>query len=150
MLDQPYNLNCCFWFFGSDLPLFQETVLLDPYFKRSKNLMLLCIDKVTTWKQNLLFIWNVALVVVVGAGLAPTTATVLDISDILQFIDHGKSGSISQLIKDKLRDFQKLLKYFNGTTTSVSYLLLSAVVLLVIFVLYSKDLLVVILLLFIL
>ena len=39
-------------FFGSalisDLYLFQETILLNPCFKCSKNLMLLFIDKVTT------------------------------------------------------------------------------------------------------
>ena len=29
----------------------------------------------------------------------PTTAAVLDISDIIQYLDHDKSSSISQLIK---------------------------------------------------
>ena len=37
----------------------------------------------------------------------PTTAAVLDISDIIQYLDHDKSSSISQLIKWKSRD-QKL------------------------------------------
>ena len=46
-----------------------------------------------------------------------------------------------QLIKGKLRHLQKLLKYFNGTTTSAFNVLLSAGVLLI-FVLYLKDLLV--------
>ena len=55
----------------------------------------------------------VALVVVVtSAGLSPATAAVLDIWDIPQFLVHVKSSSVSQLIKGKLRDLQKLLKYF--------------------------------------
>ena len=33
------------------------------------------------------------------------TAAVLDISDIIQFFDHDKLSSISQLIKGKFRDF---------------------------------------------
>ena len=39
-------------------------------------------------------------------------------------LDHDKSCSISQLIKGKLRDLQKLLKYFNGAKTSLSNALL--------------------------
>ena len=41
------------------------------------------------------------------------TEDVFDISEIAQFFDHDKSGSISQLTKGKSRDLQKLLKYFN-------------------------------------
>ena len=58
-----------------------------------------------------------------ASGLADTSG-VLDTSDIIiviyyqKFIYHVKPGSISQLIKGKLRDLKKLLKYFNGTTTS--------------------------------
>ena len=51
-----------------------------------------------------------------------TALDVLDTSDITQYLDHDKSSSISQLIKGKSRDLQKLLKYFNGTTTSASNL----------------------------
>ena len=53
--------------------------------------------------------------------LLPHTAVqaVLDISDILQFLEHDKLSSISQLIKCKLRDLQKLLKYFNGMKSFV-------------------------------
>ena len=82
-------------------------------------------------------------------GGFPATAAILDISDTTQYFDHDKSSSISQLIKGESRDLQKLLKYFNGTTTSASDILLSFGVLLIIFVLYSKDLLVVVLLLFV-
>ena len=50
MLDQSDNLNHCF--FGciviSDLYLFQEIFLLNPYFIFSKNFILSLIDKVTT------------------------------------------------------------------------------------------------------
>ena len=68
----------------------------------SKNLILLFIDKVTTAHN---YIWNVALVVVVaGPGLGPTSAAVLG---IIQFLDHDKSCSFSQLIKGKSRDLQK-------------------------------------------
>ena len=101
-----------------------------------------------------LFIWNVAPAVsvagayAIGGSAAGLTgaAGVLDVSEVLQSFDHDKS----QLNKGKLRDLQKLLKYFNGTTTSVSNVLLLADVLPIIFVLYPKDLLVVAMLLFIL
>ena len=104
-----------------------------------------------------LFIWNVASVVAIAATsetdelafLLLATLAVLDISDITQFFVHLKSGSISQLINGKSRDFQKLLKYSNETATSASNILLSFDVLPIVFVLYSKDLLVVVLLLFI-
>ena len=81
--------------------------------------------------------------------MAGTTAA-LEISDIRQFLVHLNSSSITQLIKGKSSDLQKLLKYFDGTTTSASNLLLSGGVLPVSFALYSKDLRIVALLLFIL
>ena len=99
------------------------------------------------------FILNIAPVVSVAllAGLCGLTATsaVPDISEIIQFLDHDNSSYILQLNKEKSRDLQKLLKYFNGTKTSVSNLLSSAGVLPMIFVLDSKYLLAVVLLLFI-
>ena len=59
-----------------------------------------------------LFIRNVALIVAVAflagaCGLAPglpATEFVLDISDIMQFLEDDKWRSISQLIKGKSRD----------------------------------------------
>ena len=79
-----------------------------------------------------LVIWNDALVVCVAAadwtgglafGLAANTS-VLHFSEITQSFEHGKSSSVSQLIKGKSRGVQKLLKYFNETTTSVFNILL--------------------------
>ena len=75
---------------------------------------------------------------------------IIDISDITHPFEHDKSKSISQWINGKSRNLQKLLKYCNGTTTSVSNVLLSYDVFPIIFLLYSKDLLFIILLLFIL
>ena len=46
----------------------------------------------------------------------------------------------SQLINGKSRDIQKLLKYFNGKTTSAFNLFSFSDVLPIIFVLYLKDL----------
>ena len=72
-----------------------------------------------------LFIWNIELVVVAASldgvgrlepGL-PASSGVLVISDVKHFLAHLKWSSISQLIKGKLRDLQKLLKYFNGSAT---------------------------------
>ena len=77
-------------------------------------------------------------------------AAVIDISDIIHAFDHAKAISVSQLINSKSRDLKKLLKYFNGTTTSVPNIFLLFCVVPVNFVLYSKDSLVIVLLLFIL
>ena len=49
-------------------------------------------------------------VVVFAPGLAGTSGE-LYICDIIKFLDHVISSSVSQLIKDKSRDIQKLLKY---------------------------------------
>ena len=77
----------------------------------------------------MLFILNVAPLFVLHPlppqalfGLAVFSG-VLNISKIKQFLDIAKSISISQLIKNKSKDLQHLLNYFNGTTISVSYLL---------------------------
>ena len=75
---------------------------------------------------------------------------VIDISYIIHFLEHGKSSSISQFANGKLRDLQKLLKYFNGTETSASKLYhclpCSLLNLSCFLLLYSKDLLVALLL----
>ena len=89
------------------------------------------------------FIRSVALVVsfagLAGFGRWEAIAAVLDISDVMQFFDHDKSSSISQSVKGKSRELQKLLKYFNETTTYLSNVLLSIGLLPIILVLYSKD-----------
>ena len=72
-----------------------------------------------------------------GTGGLGDTAGVLDISDIINYLDHDKSRAISQLVKGKSRDLRKLLKYFNGTTNSAFNILLSFRVLPILFVLYS-------------
>ena len=75
-------------------------------------------------------------------GLAlglPAILGAFDISDYKHSFDHDKSSSISQLINSKSRNHQKLLKYFNGTTTSASDILLLFGDLPIYFFLYSKE-----------
>lgn len=69
------------------------------------------------------------------SGGSAKTSTWFNIMNIKQSFDHTESSFISQLIKVKSRDLQKLLKKcFNGTTISLSNVLLSVGVLLIIFV----------------
>ena len=137
------------WVVFSDLYLFQEIVLLNPYLIISKILIFSLTGKVTTGTETLaLCTWNVALYAEVVTsyltGLVFGTALdVLDVSDITQYLDCGKSSSISQLINDKSRALQKLLNYFNGTKTSASNLPPLLGVLPFNFVLNSKNLLLV-------
>ena len=118
--------------------MLQKIPLLSPCIIFSRILILSLIDKLTTQTQSLgLFIWNIAPVVkVASVGLDLLTSGVLDISDITQYLDHVKSSSIARLIKGKSRDSQKLVKYFNGRTTSAFNLLLLFGVLSIIFVWY--------------
>ena len=103
----------------------------------------------------MLFVWNVAPFIAVtnlyttGSVLGSTSLNIHETSIVIQAFKHDKSNSVSQLIKSKLRDLQKLLKYFNETATSAFNLLVLTGVFPVIFVLYLKDLLVVVLFLFI-
>ena len=50
MVDHSYNLGCCFFVCVviSDSNFFQETVLLNPYFMFSKNLILSLTDNLDT------------------------------------------------------------------------------------------------------
>ena len=73
-------------------------------------------------------------------------AGVLGISDIMQSFHGQKSSSVLQLIKGKLIDLRKLLKYFNGAATSVPSVLSLTGVLLLCLVFHSKELLVAVLL----
>ena len=79
----------------------------------TKNVALCVSVALTAWTGGLLF------------GLA-ATATVIDISEIINIVSHEKLHYILQLIKRKSRDLQKLLKYFNETTASayLSYILI--------------------------
>ena len=84
-------------FFGcviiSDLNLFQENVILNPWFMFSKKLMLSFIDKVTTGTWRLmLFIWHIAFIKLSSSF------------NNTQFFDHEKSSTILQLIKGKSKD----------------------------------------------
>ena len=129
MLDQSCNLNCCLLVvFISDLFLFQEIVLLNPCVKFSKKLMFSFVDKVTTKFSSI----NLKCC---SSCFCCCHLELFLIFQIYNFFVRGKSSSISLLIKDKSRDFQKLMRCFNGTTASVSNVL-SAGVLYFIFVLY--------------
>ena len=90
----------------------------------------------------MLFIWNVEAVVIAGTcwagGLGsgfPGILGIVDVWDVIHSFGYDKSSYISQLINGKSRDLQKLLEYFNGTTTSASNVLLSSFVLPINFVL---------------
>ena len=79
-----------------------------------------------------------------------TTGVVRYTLDIMQSLDYDKSSPISKLIKENPEDLQKLLKYSNEKTTSLTYISFSVGMLHIILVLYLKDLLLVVLLLFVL
>ena len=68
------------------------------------------------------------------SGLAGIVS-VIDNSNFIHSFDHDKSSSTSELINGKSKNLQKLLKYFNGTTNSMSNVLLLSGVLPIIFVL---------------
>ena len=79
-------------------------------------MILLFMDNMTKGKPSLeLFICNVASIVAVidstrVGGLATGLAAIAKFSDFVQSFDHYKSSSIWYLIKDKLRDLQKLFE----------------------------------------
>ena len=93
-------------------------------------------------KGLVLFVWNIAERIdnTLAAGISGTgfiSATIggaLNTSDIVQYFDHNKSSSTSQLNKFKCENLQKLIKYFNVEITSVSDVLLSFGLLLIILV----------------
>ena len=72
----------------------------------------------------------------------PGILGVIDISYIMHSFEHDKSSFISQFLRlfhsSKLRNLRKLLKYFNGATTSVSNVLLSFGPFPIIFIFYLK------------
>ena len=101
-----------------------------------------------SYNLNCFHVVNVAGACLIGqlkAGLASFSGV---LTGNMQPLDHDKSSYISQLIKRKWRDLQKLLKYFNRITTCVSNKLLLVGVISIRLVLYSKDLLVVVFSLF--
>ena len=107
------------------LYLLHFTVLLNPDFSCSKSFVSFSIDKVTTGTYNFVsVIWNsypVGAKIVGESLLFPASLAV--ISAKTQFFDQVKISSISQLSNGIFKVLQKLLKCFNGTTISVSFLL---------------------------
>ena len=123
MLNQPYNLKYVFWlscyFRFTFVPIncsFKSLLYI------SKKLAVIIYRQNDYWdiKFNIIYLKYCTSCCCCCAGLSLPNAAVLDISDIIRFLDYNKSSSISLLIKCKLRDLQKLLKYVNGTTTSAS------------------------------
>ena len=99
--------------FFSDLYLFQETVVLNPCFNFSKNVIsFICKMRTRTWSL-MLFSWNVAPVIDGAAtGLSSPTSAVLD-SEFTQFFDHYKSSSISQPFTISQRQIERSSKVTN-------------------------------------
>ena len=78
-------------------------VLLNPVLNCSKRLLLFSVNKVTTATYNVVsVVWNVAFVGEVSL--------------------QDKIKDTSQLINEISKVLQKLLRYFNGTTISTSFL----------------------------
>ena len=113
------------YYFGSDLYLFQLIVLLKTDFNCWSSFVLSWIDKVTTGTQSF--------VLVIANIPAPVELV------MTQVHDHFNWRLILQLINDIPSVLQKLLKYFNCTTISTSFVLSSAGVFPVIFILDLND-----------
>ena len=77
-------------------------------------------DKVTTGTYNLVSV--ISKVNSVGATIAGLEPGFSVISTKTQFFDQVKINSTSQLISGIFKRLRKLLKYFSGITTSVSFL----------------------------
>ena len=77
-------------------------------------------DKVTTGTYNLVSV--ISKVNSVGATIAGLEPGFSVISTKTQFFDQVKINSTSQLISGIFKLLRKLLKYFSGITTSVSFL----------------------------
>ena len=112
------------WIVTCDLYLFHFTVLLNPDFNYSETFLSFLADKVTTGTQSFVsVIWNSYLVGATIAGESLFFSTSLTvISAKAQFLDQDKINSFSHLINGIFKVLQKLLKCFNGTAISVSFL----------------------------
>ena len=90
------------------------TVLLNPDFNCSERFLSFSVDKVATGTYNFVsVIWTSNSVSGLFAAVILAKA---------QFLDQVKINSISQLINGVFKVLQKLLKCFNGTATSASFL----------------------------
>ena len=79
-------------------------------------------DKVTTGTYNFVSVFlNSNSVGATIAGLSPSASLSVILAKT-QFFDQGKISSTSQLSSGIFKLLQKLLKYFRGITTSVSFL----------------------------
>ena len=99
-------------------------VLLNSVLNGSKSLLSPSEDKVTTGTYNLQsVILKTAfggLLIAATAGSASGSASLVALVVITQFSDQVKVKYISQLINGMSSVLQKLLKYFNSTTVSIS------------------------------
>ena len=113
------------WLVISDLYLSHLIVLLNPALNCSKYLYSFPVDKVTTGTYNFVsVIWNVAFVglsIAATVGSASGSVSLVALLVNTQFSDYVKIRFISQLINGMFSALQKLLKCFNGTTTSTSF-----------------------------
>ena len=101
--------------------LFHLIVLLNPVLNCSKSVLSFSVDKVTTGAYNFVTIFlNVAF-----AGEIYLCIFVISLFSnlvITQFSDQVKVKDTSQLINGIFKVLRKLLKYFNGTAISTSFL----------------------------
>ena len=112
-------------------------VFLNPVFN-SKSFVSFYFDKVTTGTYN--FVSVILRYAADGATIAELTPAFTVISAKTQFLDQVKINSTSQLINGIFKALQKLLKCFNGITTSAFVnQSLSSGVFPTILVLYLKD-----------
>ena len=112
-------------------------VFLNPDFNFSKSFMSFSFDKVPTGTYN--FVTFILNVVSDGATIAGSASASTAISTKTQFLDQVRAISTSQFINGVSKLLQKLLKCFNGTTTSASVNESLFSVFPTILVLYLKD-----------
>ena len=109
------------WLVISDLYLFHLIVLLNPVLNYSKSFLSFSVDKVTTGTYNFVsVIWNIAPVGETSFHLF--VITLLSMLVITHSLGQGKIKDTSQLINGISKVLQKLLRYFNGTAISTSFL----------------------------
>ena len=127
--------------------LFHLIVFLNTFFNSSNNVLSSYVNKVTTGTYTLvpviLNVASVGLSTSATAGLPPRegTASLVALPVNTKFLDQAKIKDTSKLINGISNVLQKLLKYFNGKTISISFVLLVPLNFPVTFVLNSKKVL---------
>ena len=98
------------------------TILLNPVFSHSNSLLSFSADEVTTETYNFVsFILNVAFVgLLIPSKRGSSLVSLVALLVITQFSDQDKVKDISEFINGMSSVLQKLLKYFDGTTTLTS------------------------------